>query len=715
MGRSGGVSSGAWFEMGTGANDRFFISRNGYSSTGTTQFFINSNNNVGIGTTSPSYKLDVNGTARFQGNIIASNGQYIGSTPVAIKIPYSSLAIIGSAVSDSQASDGTAAVRYSSSPSNTFFYGPYAALDAGSYVARFRIKFANNSSSSYIGYIDVVGTNIIGNAIELRPNMLPSGGDYYYIDIPFTCSNDSSSYELRWIDWQTGVTDTYLDHVLIVSQSQTNNIYVTNGDSFNIYESQLKRFTILNGSGNVGIGTGSPSGKLHVVDADGQFTTYDANGYSRFTAVDGSAQIGLFRSGANAGGVYIGGDGASFNVYKSDFSSTLLTILQSSGNVGIGTTTPAEKLDITNGKLRFTNTGSNRFSTIGMDDNFNFYIKNTNQGNLYLGNGTTTYINGSFIAGSNSVVIETGGNVGIGTTSPSHPLSVQANSGANAIAIYGRSSDNTGSLDFFQNNGTTRLMEIGISPSAAEFYYDANSPMIFYTNATERMRITSGGNVGIGTTSPGKKLVVTGASNDEWIATFTNTGTTPYGIYVDTSANSSTGYSFAAYTNVGTGFFVRNNGNVGIGTTTPGYPLSVNGSIYADAAIRVGGSNPFYFENYGGGWFMQDSTWIRTYSEKSIWAGNGLIGCEGGLTIGYSGTTPPSTGAIINGRVGVGTTAPDTSAVMDLSSRRQGFLPPRMTNSEMNSIGSPATGLIVYDTTNNKVTVYNGSSWVPLH
>jgi hypothetical protein len=38
-----------------------------------------------------------------------------------------------------------------------------------------------------------------------------------------------------------------------------------------------------------------------------------------------------------------------------------------------------------------------------------------------------------------------------------------------------------------------------------------------------------------------------------------------------------------------------------------------------------------------------------------------------------------------------------------------------MTNSEMNSIGSPATGLIVYDTTNNKVTVYNGSSWVPLH
>jgi hypothetical protein len=72
-------------------------------------------------------------------------------------------------------------------------------------------------------------------------------------------------------------------------------------------------------------------------------------------------------------------------------------------------------------------------------------------------------------------------------------LTVTANSGANAIAINGRASDSTGSIDFFQNNGTTRLMEIGVSPSAAEFYYDANSPMIFYTNASPRLTIASTG------------------------------------------------------------------------------------------------------------------------------------------------------------------------------------------------------------------------------
>jgi hypothetical protein len=80
-----------------------------------------------------------------------------------------------------------------------------------------------------------------------------------------------------------------------------------------------------------------------------------------------------------------------------------------------------------------------------------------------------------------------------GTGRFSDRLTINANSGANALAINGRSSDNTGSIDFFQNNGTTRVMEIGISPTAAEFYYDANSPMIFYTNGSPRLTIANSG------------------------------------------------------------------------------------------------------------------------------------------------------------------------------------------------------------------------------
>lgn len=100
--------------------------------------------------------------------------------------------------------------------------------------------------------------------------------------------------------------------------------------------------------------------------------------------------------------------------------------------------------------------------------------------------------------------------------------------------------------------------------------------------------------------------------------------------------------------------------NVGIGTTTPGYKLHVIGDIYANGGwFRVSGNQGLYWETWGGGFFMQDGTWIRTYNSRSIWAGTGLLGADGGLTIGTGGGTPPGGGAIIMGNTGMGTTAPN--------------------------------------------------------
>lgn len=66
------------------------------------------------------------------------------------------------------------------------------------------------------------------------------------------------------------------------------------------------------------------------------------------------------------------------------------------------------------------------------------------------------------------------------------------------------------------------------------------------------------------------------------------------------------------------------------------------------------------------------------------------------------------------GQVGVGTSAPDPSAALDVTSSSKGFLPPRMTESERTSISSPATGLIVYQTDGTKgLYVYSGSAWIP--
>jgi hypothetical protein len=57
----------------------------------------------------------------------------------------------------------------------------------------------------------------------------------------------------------------------------------------------------------------------------------------------------------------------------------------------------------------------------------------------------------------------------------------------------------------------------------------------------------------------------------------------------------------------------------------------------------------------------------------------------------------------------------NSSACLQADSTTRGFLPPRGTNTQMNAIASPATGLVFYDTTNNKLCVYNATSWIPLH
>jgi len=59
--------------------------------------------------------------------------------------------------------------------------------------------------------------------------------------------------------------------------------------------------------------------------------------------------------------------------------------------------------------------------------------------------------------------------------------------------------------------------------------------------------------------------------------------------------------------------------------------------------------------------------------------------------------------------VGVGSKA--ASAVLEGISTTQGFLPPRMTTAQRDAIASPATGLVVFNATNNQLNVYNGVSW----
>ncbi len=86
--------------------------------------------------------------------------------------------------------------------------------------------------------------------------------------------------------------------------------------------------------------------------------------------------------------------------------------------------------------------------------------------------------------------------------------------------------------------------------------------------------------------------------------------------------------------------------------------LNTASTISSGDDINIAGNNPLTFSDWGGGWYMTDSAWIRSYNSKSLWIGAGVIGGDGGLTIGYGGTSYGTNNAIIAGNVGIGTASP---------------------------------------------------------
>jgi hypothetical protein len=139
-----------------------------------------------------------------------------------------------------------------------------------------------------------------------------------------------------------------------------------------------------------------------------------------------------------------------------------------------------------------------------------------------------------------------------------------------------------------------------------------------------------------------------------------------------------------------------NGGNVGIGTATPTTPLYIytagNNSLTIEAgtgdsqvAFRSGGSPRFLF---------------------------GYEDADDGFRIYNYGTTSTALFVKSNtGNVGIGTTSPNAAALLDLTTTSKGFLPPRMTTTQRNAITSVPAGLMVYNTTLNKLNVYNGTTW----
>ncbi|GEM_PF-6763945 len=201
-----------------------------------------------------------------------------------------------------------------------------------------------------------------------------------------------------------------------------------------------------------------------------------------------------------------------------------------------------------------------------------------------------------------------------------------------------------------------------------------------WTTSGANIYNSNSGNVGIGTSTPDasvklhvvagdKSLALFGPNNATWAGELA-VGASPTqltakraqvistdgNLHLDSAIGHATYINYYSQTPT---FINPQGGNVGIGSTGTGYKLTVAGDIYANGGwLRTSGNAGWYSETYGGGWWMTDTSWIRTYNSKSVWTDVGLLGSNGGLTVGYGGVAPSSGGAIIAGSVGIGTTNP---------------------------------------------------------
>jgi len=296
----------------------------------------------------------------------------------------------------------------------------------------------------------------------------------------------------------------------------------------------------MDNTGKLGVGNTGPSAKLDVYGVAGD------DRIARFESPDDGAYIQI-RDNDTLGQLTVK-DGLMAMGLGGAYPGTTMLNINTSGNVGIGTTTPDSKLDVTGGDIT-VNTNSVGFMT---------FKYGTAGSESTMGSIQTTGIDLKINATSDLLLLP-GSNVGIGTTSPNYKLSVDASTAGDYAALINNSNS---------TNGYGLLVRTAhTGASAYAFAARAGSSDIFVVRAD--------GNVGIGDPSPSSisantfSLSVNSSRNDLSGALLTKAnGTIKHQQYWDSS-----GYSFNL--TASSGSFQFNGANVGIGVTTPTKNLSI--------------------------------------------------------------------------------------------------------------------------------------------
>jgi hypothetical protein len=282
---------------------------------------------------------------------------------------------------------------------------------------------------------------------------------------------------------------------------------------------------------------------------------------------------------------------------------------------------------------------------------------------------------GGFTAG-NGIFIDDSQNIGIGTTSPDTILNLNKTGGAIIRLQSGvtNTSDGLyGGIEWYNTDPTTDGPEV--VSNIMSYQNDANGRGGYITFGTtngfdgvgspsERMRIDSSGNVGIGTTSLSYKLDINETGTSTYVIHAQKSGTSLGGLYVDASSNAefylkASGNSTQVLLNTDGNSYL-NGGNVGIGTTSPVNKLSVAGSVDADTFISIQGidtGNPA-----AGNDELRVSGYGIMANRGALYVTNANTASGANIQFGVGGSHSLATKMMINssGRVGIGTISPSS-------------------------------------------------------
>jgi len=440
-----------------------------------------------------------------------------------------------------------------------------------------------------------------------------------------------------------GFSGDIADYITHTSDSDTNFGFPSN-DTFTITTANTERFRIKS-DGNVGIGTTNPTSKLYV-SGDGYFTSSLTASY--FYG-DGSGIMNLNADRISTGTLSTARGGTS------QYSYTTGDILYASGSSTLS------KLSAGSTGYVLTSNGPNTAPT--------WQAASGGGGSSpWTESGSYVYYNG-------------GGYVGIGTSSPSSALHVECKSSSsyNANGLYLKQSssayptrltiDNTSSTQksfMTFKTGTSFGWSYGmdgLDSRKLKWSYDYNN-----LDSTTKMVLDEYGKLGIGTTSPSYTLHVVGDINFE-------------GTLYQYGSPFSGGGGSSAWTTSGSNIYY-NSGNVGIGTSTPGYKLHV---YYNSSTSYSSPLAKFEVDQYYGAWVnIEGGDQTLLYFKNKYWNDDMIAGYT---NVGYSNRgfkiAPGSNysgnyGLFVqnnpNGYVGIGTNSPTNQLHVSGSCYIQGSL-----------------------------------------